>query len=245
MELGTAEIVDDRSLPKRRRPGVSIGTGTPSGGNGGGDNGGGSSGGGGGDDPQQFSKAREPFVPGKSRILTGLLLLIVIMTFGGLIAAYVVIATNNVPEWRPFALPLQLWISTALIIVSSIFYQLGKRAADNNYQIKAKQWFIVTTVFGAAFISSQLLAWFELRSRGLYLAGNPYAGFFYVMTALHALHVLGGITALSTILIRSWYPTEQLVEILRRRSIAEVVGWYWHFMGALWIVLLLLLGFWK
>jgi cytochrome c oxidase subunit 3 len=167
------------------------------------------------------------------------------MTFGGLIAAYLVIATNNVPEWRPFELPLQVWLSTVLILGSSIFYHLGKKASDANRQAQAKQWFLVTTGFGAAFISSQLLAWLELRSLGLYMAGNPYAGFFYIMTAVHALHVLGGITALGTILMRSWYPTENLLEILRRRSIAQVVGWYWHFMGALWLVLLVLLGFWK
>ncbi|MFN2501530.1 MAG: heme-copper oxidase subunit III, partial [Pyrinomonadaceae bacterium] len=109
----------------------------------------------------------------------------------------------------------------------------------------AKQWFIVTTVFGAAFISSQILAWMELASRGFFVAGNPYAGFFYILTAVHAIHVLGGIIALATILLRAWYPTENLLEIIRRRNLAQTVGWYWHFLGAIWLVLLGLLGFWK
>ena len=57
-----------------------------------------------------------------------------------------------------------------------------------------------TAVLGAAFISSQLLAWLELSERGLYFAGNPYAGFFYILTAVHALHVLGGVIALGLLL---------------------------------------------
>ena len=242
MEIGTAEIIDEAAPKKKRRAGLSSGTSTP--GNGGG---GRNPGGGGGDKPDDDSPYHggDPFVPGKSRILTGFLLLVVTMTFGGLTAAYVVIATNNVAEWQPFNLPIPVWISTALIIISSIAYQIGRSAVDRNDQPRAKRWFIATTVLGASFISSQILAWLALTARGLYVAGNPYAGFFYILTMVHAVHVLGGIIALGSILLRTWYPTHDLVEILRRRTMAEVVGWYWHFMGALWLVLLFLLGYWK
>jgi len=242
MEIGTAEIIDEAAPKKKRRAGLSSGTSTP--GNGGG---GRNPGGGGGDKPDDDSPYRggDPFVPGKSRILTGFLLLVVTMTFGGLTAAYVVIATNNVAEWQPFNLPIPVWISTALIIISSIAYQIGRSAVDRNDQPRAKRWFIATTVLGASFISSQILAWLALTARGLYVAGNPYAGFFYILTMVHAVHVLGGIIALGSILLRTWYPTHDLVEILRRRTMAEVVGWYWHFMGVLWLVLLFLLGYWK
>ena len=172
-------------------------------------------------------------------------MVVVLMTFGGLVAAYVVIETNNVAEWNPFALPFPVWISTALIILSSISYHLGKTAVDRNDQPSAKKWFIVTTVLGASFISSQILAWITLSAQGLYVRGNPYAGFFYILTIVHAVHVLGGITALGSILLRTWNPTEYLPEILKRRTLAEVVGWYWHLIGGLWLVLLFLLGYWK
>ncbi len=65
------------------------------------------------------------------------------------------------------------------------------------------------------------------------------------ITAVHAVHVLGGIAALGSILLRAWYPTESPSEIVKRRTIAQVVGWYWHFMGVLWLALFVLLGFWK
>jgi len=240
MDIGTAEIIDDIEEPKRRRSGISGSS--SQGGNGGGRD----PGGGGGDRPDgNDSLQPEIFAPNKSRIVTGVLLLIVTMTFGGLIAAYVVLATNNVAEWHPFDLPVQVWISTAIILISSISYHLGKRAVERNDQPSAKRWFIATAVLGAMFISSQMLAWFELSARGLYMQGNPYAGFFYILTGIHAVHVLGGITALGAILLKSWYPTIRENEILKRRTLANVVGWYWHFMGVLWVILFVLLGFWK
>jgi len=242
MEVGTAEIIDDVEEPKRKRSGLSGGSGP--GGNGGGHNPGGGDGGGDLSD-EDGPIGIEPFVPGKSRILTGFLLLVVFMTFGGLMAAYIVIATNKAAEWRPFDLPVQVWISTFLIFSSSIVYHFGKLAVDRNDQPSAKKWFVATTVLGAAFISSQILAWIALNNRGLYLQGNPYAGFFYLLTAVHAVHVIGGIIALGSILLRNLTPTERLVEIVKRRTIAQVVGWYWHFMGVLWLALFVLLGFWK
>jgi len=185
------------------------------------------------------------FTPEKFRILTYFLLLVVLMTFGGLIAAYVVIATNNVAEWQPFSLPVQVWISTAIIMISSVTYFLAERAVAKNDHGRGKRYLIATTVLGGVFIASQLLSWLELTRRGLYMQGNPYVGFFYLLTAVHAVHVIGGITALSSILLRSWFPTSSELAVQRRTVLAQVVGWYWHFMGLLWIVLFILLGFWK
>ncbi|MFZ1699377.1 MAG: cytochrome c oxidase subunit 3 [Pyrinomonadaceae bacterium] len=239
MTVGTIDLTDESEHLGKKLTGLRGGSG-PSGG-------GGDQGGGGANKPDDTSPLTEPeiFRPAISRILTGFLLLVVMMTFGGLIAAYIVIATNNVAEWRPFDLPIQVWISTALIVLSSVTYHLGSSAVGRNAHESARKWFIVTTVLGAAFISSQILAWMALSARGLYVGGNPYAGFFYVMTAVHAVHVLGGIAALGSILLRAWFPTQKAAEIEKRSTIANVVGWYWHFMGALWIVLFVLLGFWK
>lgn len=239
MEIGTADIIDDIPKPKVRHSGTSTGSGPPDGGDG-------HDPGGGGESPKSDDRIEpEPFVPNKSRILTGFLLVVVLMTFGGLIAAYVVIATNGVAEWQPFALPIQVWISSVIILASSITYHLGKLAVERWDRAAAKKWLVATTVLGAAFISSQLLSWLALVNLGMYMASNPYAGFFYIMTAVHAVHVLGGIAALGAILLRVWHPIENANSIARRTTLAQVVGWYWHFMGGLWIVLFILLGFWK
>lgn len=240
MEVGTAEPLVVSEEERKRRRGISRG------GGGGGDNGNKRRGGGGGDDSDESgSHDTDRAIPNKSRILTAFLLLVVLMTFGGLIAAYVVIATNGGAEWRPFDLPKPVWVSTFLILLSSVTYHIAKLAIDRDDQSKAKNFLLVTTVLGAAFISSQILAWFALVQRGLYMSGNPYAGFFYILTAVHAVHVLGGIIALGVIVLKTWSETESDALLKRRRELAQTVGWYWHFIGALWVVLFVLLGFWR
>lgn len=238
MEVGTIDIISDVEEPKIRRPTLSGGSGfNPGGGN---------SGGGGGDNPNDGAPNETVrFNSQKSRVLTFFLLVAILMTFGGLIAAYVVIATNNVAEWRPFELPIQVWISTAIILISSVTLHFAKAAIDRNNQQPAKNWLITTTILGSIFISSQILVWLSLANRGFYMSGNPYAGFFYVLTAVHAAHVLGGIIALGSILLLSWLPTVDPEALAKRKTMAQVVGWYWHFMGTLWLVLFVLLGFWK
>jgi cytochrome c oxidase subunit III len=81
--------------------------------------------------------------------------------------------------------------------------------------------------------------------QGIYVKGNPYAGFFYILTFVHAAHVLGGIALLGYIVLRTWNETVNEGELLRRKTFSKVAGWYWHFMGGLWILLFLLLQFWK
>jgi cytochrome c oxidase subunit 3 len=207
-------------------------------------NGGGGNDGGDGPNFDRFADAQS-LHPDKSKIVTWFLLLVVLMTFGGMIGAYIVIATNGAAEWRPFDLPIQVWISTALILVSSVTYHLAQKALFADQFDRSRKLLIVTTGLGAAFISSQILVWLALVNRGFYLRGNPYAGFFYILTAVHAIHVAGGIVALGTILLRTWHETGSSDEATYRRNLARSVGWYWHFMGALWIVLFVLLGFWK
>jgi cytochrome c oxidase subunit 3 len=241
MEVGTIETIEPLEEDEKKKPRTRL-TG------GGGPSGSGGNGGGGGGGDNHNDEPREDvqqFIPQKSRLITGFLLVAVMMTFAGLIMAYVFTQTNGALEWRPFSLPVFVWISTGLILASSVTYHIAKTAFDRNEQVKAKQWLIVTTVLGATFISSQIMAWTELVQRGLYWQSNPYAGFFYILTALHAVHVLGGIIALGSVILRSWIPTSDENELLRRRTLANVTGWYWHFMGGLWVVLFVLLGFWK
>lgn len=243
MDIGVAEpIPEEKPLKKKRSRRSGGGPNRGKGGNGGG---------GDGDDPGGGDYRRpEPIesseqVPDKAKIVTWFLLLVVTMTFGGLIGAYVVVSTNNVAEWRPFDLPVQVWVSTAIIIASSLVYHFAQRAVEANDHDRSRRFLIATTVLGAAFISSQVLAWLALVGRGLYMSGNPYAGFFYILTGIHAAHVLGGIVALGAILLRTWNESEYGPELTYRRNLARAVGWYWHFMGGLWIVLFVLLGFWK
>lgn len=241
MEVGTLKTNVKPSKKLRRRPNLG-GGGSNGGDHGDGGDGGGSNGGGGFDNPR--TEAYEKSFS-KSKIFTWFLLIAVLMTFGGLIGAYIVISTNGVLEWRPFSLPLQVYFSTALILLSSLTYSIAQRAIKSNDHQKSKNWLLATTVLGGMFISSQILAWWALANRGLYMQSNPYAAFFYIMTALHAVHVLGGIIALGYVVLQNWQPADAGEVLEKRRDVAGAVGWYWHFMGGLWLILLFLLGFWK
>ena len=129
MEVGTAETLEDIEPVRKRMTGL---TGGSNAGNGGRHPGGGGNDDGSDSDLQDLDTG---FSPNKSRILMWFLLLVVLMTFGGLIAAYVVIATNGAAEWKPFALPVQVWISTVLILISSVTYFAGHRAIEGHDQI--------------------------------------------------------------------------------------------------------------
>ena len=244
MKVGTLETNVEEKRGNRR---ASLSNGLGSGG--GNKNRGGGGGGNDGSDndsrKHDYIEETEPHPSNKFRILMWFLLLVVLMTFGGLISAYIVISTNGVMEWQPFNLPKAVWVSTALILASSVTYKIAQNALNVANQEKAKTWFLATTVFGGMFIASQLLAWFELVRRGVYVQSNPYAGFFYILTAVHAVHVIGGIAVLGFIVLRTWEKTASDEELVKRQQVSNAVAWYWHFMDGLWLVLFLLLGFWK
>lgn len=245
LKVGSAETI----IEKRKRLKELAGLNSGLGGNGNKNRGSGNNGGGGngGDNNknQDYLGDTERYSSDKFRIGMWFLLLVVLMTFGGLIGAYIVLATNGALEWKSFELPRQIWISTFLILSSSVTYSLAQKLLKAEKQTKAKHWLLATTVLGAVFIASQIMAWLELVRRGIYIASNPYAGFFYILTMVHALHVLGGICALGYIVLRTWRETDSEEELTKRKSISFVVGCYWHFMDVLWLFLFLLLGFWK
>lgn len=241
MKIGTVETIE-KERKQKIRSSLSSGLGS-SGGNKNG--GGGNNGGDNNNHNHDSSEETETYQSNKFRIAMWFLLLCVMMTFGGLIGAYIVIATNGEAEWKPFNLPVQVWVSTVLILTSSLTYTISQNALNADNQQKAKNWLLATTVLGGTFIASQILSWFELVERGVYMQSNPYAGFFYILTGVHALHVVAGTAALGYILLRTWQNTPFEEELAKRKIISNAVGWFWHFMDGLWIVLFLLLGFWK
>ena len=239
MKIGTIETIPEKKRKRKLKSGLSSGPGASSGGN----NGGGS--GGGNDFPKDDIEQEASSPTNKLRITMWFVLLVVLMTFAVLISAYIVISTNGSLEWRPFGLPVQIWISTVLILLSSLTYKISQLNFYKENQPKAKTWLLVTTAFGGMFIASQILAWFALVRSGISVQSNPYAGFFYILTAVHAVHVIGGICALGYIILRTWHETDSDAEMSQRKNISKSIGWYWHFMDALWLALVGLLGFWK
>ena len=92
-----------------------------------------------------------------------------------------------------------------------------------------------TLLLGLAFVGGQYLAWTQLAAQGLYLATNPNSSFFYLLTGVHALHVLGGMAALAYLLL------QLAARGSVRRNLINGVAVYWHFMAALWLYLLVVI----
>ncbi|HEY5445990.1 MAG TPA: cytochrome c oxidase subunit 3, partial [Pyrinomonadaceae bacterium] len=103
---------------------------------------------------------------------------------------------------------------------------------------------LITMLLGLGFLAAQLLAWKQLARQGVYLISNPHSSFFYLLTAVHAVHLIGGLLALIFLWVRSRF-TKELKVTPRGQAVADAVTIYWHFMDALWIYLFLLLFLWR
>ena len=180
--------------------------------------------------------------PHRYRIGMWMALAAIMMMFAALTSAYVMRAGTR--GWQEIALPRLLWVSTALIIASSITFELARRALRRSAEQLYKLWLAVSLLLGLGFLVSQLLAWRQLVAQGVYLASNPHSSFFYLLTGLHGLHLVGGILGLSYLLWRAARGHGGQAHA-KRRAITEAVGTYWHFMDGLWVYLFALLFLWR
>ena len=168
----------------------------------------------------------------------------ILMLFTALTSAYIVRAASS-SDWKSLPMPRILLLSTTLIIVSSVTLEFAKRKIKAGIEGSYKTWLLLTTVLGLGFLGSQLLAWRQLVSQGVYLASHPHSSFFYLLTATHGVHLMGGLLALLYLLFRTRKPLDDARFQSKRVAAAGAVALYWHFMDVLWIYLFLLLFFWR
>ncbi len=178
------------------------------------------------------------------RVGTWVLIASISMFFTALSSAYIVRAASAT-DWRPIAMPRILWLSTVLLILSSIAIENARRKLKGLFESGYFKWLVITGFLGMGFLGSQLLAWQQLRRQGVFLASNPHSSFFYLLTATHAVHLVGGLLALFYLLIRTRNKSVDVIAIAKRQGRADAVGIYWHFMDGLWIYLFLLLFLWR
>jgi len=168
----------------------------------------------------------------------------IVMLFTALISSYIVRSASG-NDWVPIAMPKVLWLSTSLILLSSVTMEISRRSLKALNDAGYGRWLIVTVVLGLGFLGSQLMAWRQLVRQGVYIASNPHSSFFYLFTAAHGVHLLGGLVALSFLLLRTTKKRDTAEGELRRVGAADAGTIYWHFMEGLWIGLFLLLFFWR
>ena len=184
------------------------------------------------------------FSPARYRLGVWVAIGSILMLFVALTSAYIVRSASS-NDWKPIAMPKVLWLSTALILVSSVTIEFSRRSLKRDNNAAYSRWLINTVVLGIAFVVSQLMAWRQLVRQGVYMASNPYNSFFYLFTAAHGLHLLGGVLALTYLLFRTRKKRATVEGELRRIGAADAATIYWHFMDGLWVALFMLLMFWK
>jgi len=171
------------------------------------------------------------------------------MSFAAFTSAMIV-RQDSSTDWLHFQLPHVLYLNTLILMASSVTLEMSRQRvaeipdAARQSSVSAKAllangtyWMYVTAALGLTFVLGQILAWRNLAAQGLFLSTNPSSSFFYLFTALHAVHLLGGMGGL-------FYVLRKLV---RNDGVAETSGLsafsiYWHFMDLLWVYLLLLLA---
>lgn len=163
-----------------------------------------------------------------------------IMFWAGLTSAYIVRQGNG--NWLNFNMPDIFFISTALIISSSLTFMYAQNAAKKNNFNGAILGVLLTLILGLAFVYCQYAGWKDLYANGIVFGGkrsNPSGSFFILFVWAHWAHLAGGIIALITVLINSLrkkYTSENSLGI-------ELCGIYWHFLDVLWVYLFLFLYF--
>jgi cytochrome c oxidase subunit 3 len=164
--------------------------------------------------------------PGAYRILIWTVCASISAFFAALVIAYIW-RSGMASYWQQFRLPRVLWLSTSLILISSVTLETARRVFRRGLWRTADRLLLATATLGLSFLAAQLVAWRDLLEQGAYLMENPHSAFFYLFTGLHAAHLIGGLIALFVVVFGR----------KKRRELVDVVAYYWHFLTVLWLVL--------
>jgi len=186
-------------------------------------------------------RSRPKFSPATYKITMWVVLAAIVMMFAALSSVYIM---SSEEQRQPVALPKMFLVSTGLILVSSGAFQRAKRSLQREDSRAHIKWLLVTLGLGFGFLLSQFLGWRELARAGVYFSGHPRSTFFYLGTALHGAHLLGGIGLVLYLAIRG---RRRVLPLNTEQNLtwSAVVGLYWHTMGGIWLWLLLLLVIFK
>ncbi len=167
----------------------------------------------------------------------GLISFIAVVTslFALFLSAYLM--RMQLGDWRPLAEPNLLWLNTAILVLASVAFQLTSGAASRGQLLTVKVGLVVGGVCTTLFLLGQLTAWQQLNASGYYMTGNPANSFFYLLTALHGLHLLGGmwVWGRTTMRILTGADAQSV------RLSVELCTVYWHYLLLVWIGLFALL----
>lgn len=145
-------------------------------------------------------------------------------------------------DWSYVPEPPVLWLNTVLLILGSVAMQWARAATTRGDAERGRVALIAGGLLTIAFLFGQLVAWRELRVSGFFTPANPAVAFFYVLTAVHGLHLLGGLVVWGRTLLRMRRSDAEAIEVLARvRLSVELCTVYWHYLLLVWLVMFALL----
>ena len=140
-------------------------------------------------------------------------------------------------DWQPIADPAILWLNTAVLMLAGFVMQRARNAAQQGLADKVRNNLTAAGLLTIVFLVGQYLAWQQLSTAGYYVYANPAAAFFVLLTAVHALHLMGGLFVWGKAVVRIW----QGMEISRIKLSIELCTTYWHYLLLVWFVFFALL----
>ncbi len=140
-------------------------------------------------------------------------------------------------DWARLTVPKVLWLNTALLVLSSLAMERTRAAAQWGQSDGVRTGLVAAGAASFLFLAGQLWAWQQLNASGYFAAGNPANAFFYLLTALHGLHLLGGLWVWGKTTVKVW----RGVDVGAVRLSVELCTVYWHYLLLVWLVLFALL----
>jgi cytochrome c oxidase subunit 3 len=179
-----------------------------------------------------------------ARIALWVFLGVITSLFGLFISAYFIRmghghgAMHGISDWHPVAKPPILWLNTTMIVLSGAAMQAARRAVRLNQRRRVRGYLFAGGAFAILFLAGQLFAWHQLRDSGYGLTSGPAGAFFYVLTGVHGLHLLGGLVVWLKTVARM---RTRAVELIDVRLSIELCTVYWHYLLLVWLVMFALL----
>ncbi len=184
-------------------------------------------------DPRPAEVIHEGSAPRMTTLRAGLWLFLAVVTalFALLSSAY--FGRMSMPDWTPLQEPRLLWLNTGLLVLSSFAMQWAATSAHRERTAGVRTGLLIGGVLAVAFLAGQIVAWQQLSKLGYFATANPAYAFFYVITAVHALHILGGLVVLGVAADNAWRSDDAAA----MRRAARLCAIYWHFLLMVWAVL--------
>lgn len=186
-------------------------------------------------DPVENQPGRGALTAAPAKIALVSFIAVITSLFALFLSAYMM--RMELPDWRPLAEPDLLWANTGVLILASIGFQWTRGAARRGDAVVVRNALLAGGAFTILFLVGQLVAWQQLTAGGYFMTGNPANSFFYLLTALHGLHLLGGMWVWGRTTFRLFTGAD--AESVRLS--VELCTVYWHYLLLVWFVLFALL----